>query len=286
MYKALSPGAIGVRVSNLGEALAATKTGGFGGVEFNPSEVADLVEKNGVAAVKDLFEAEGVKPAGFGLPFDWRGGEKAWADGLKALPRLAKAAGEIGGGRTMTWIMPCSESLQMASNFEFHVARLKPVAEILADFGCAFGLEFIGPLTLYKMHQYPFVRKMGEMLELAKAVGPNAGLLLDCWHWHTTEGTVGELLALEPAQIVYVHVNEAPANVKMNEYVDNVRGLPGSTGVIDIVGFLQSLRKIGYEGPVTPEPFEKTLAEFPSDEARLKAVGESMTKIFRSAGIG
>ncbi len=285
MYKALSPGAIGVRVSNLNEALAAAKTGAFGGVEFNPSEVADLVEKNGIAVVNDLFEAEGIKPAGFGLPFDWRGDEKAWADGLKALPRLAKAASEIGGGRTMTWIMPCSESLEMEANFDFHVARLKPAAEILADFGCTFGLEFIGPLTLYRLHKYPFVRKMGEMSGLAKAVGSNAGLLLDCWHWHTTEGTIDELLALEPAQIVYVHVNEAPANVKMDEYVDNVRGLPGSTGVIDVVGFLQSLKKIGYEGPVTPEPFEKSLAELPSDEARLKLVGDSMTKIFRSAGI-
>lgn len=283
MYKALSPGAIGVRVSNLSEVLAAAKIGGFEGVEFNPSEIADLVEKNGIAAVKDQFEAEGLKPAGFGLPFDWRGDEKAWAEGLKALPRLAKAAGEIGGGRTMTWIMPCSDTLEMAANFEFHVARLKPVVDILADFGCAFGLEFIGPLTLYKLHQYPFVRTMKEMLGLAKAVGPNAGLLLDCWHWHTTEGTVDELLALEPTQIVYVHVNEAPANVKIHEYVDNVRGLPGSTGVIDIAGFLQSLQKIGYEGPVTPEPFEKSLADLPSDEARLKAVGESMTKIFRDA---
>ena len=285
MYKTLSPGAIGVRVSNLSEALAAAKIGGFEGVEFNPAEIADLVAKQGANSVRDQFDEATIKPAGFGLPFDWRGSEEVWNAGLKALPRLAKAAGEIGGGRTMTWIMPCSDTLEMAANFEFHVERLKPAADILADFGCAFGLEFIGPLTLYKLHQYPFVRKMEEMSGLAKAVGTNAGLLLDCWHWHTTEGTVDELLALEPAQIVYVHVNEAPANVKMHEYVDNVRGLPGSTGVIDIVGFLQSLQKIGYEGPVTPEPFEKSLAELPSDEARLKAVGESMTKIFRIADI-
>ena len=39
-----------------------------------------------------------------------------------------------------------------------------------------------------------------------------------------------------------------------------MRRLPGATGVIDIAGFLQTLREIGYDGPVTPEPFEKRLA--------------------------
>ena len=40
MFKGLSPGAIGVRAATLDESLAAAKTGGFGGVEFNPSEIA------------------------------------------------------------------------------------------------------------------------------------------------------------------------------------------------------------------------------------------------------
>ena len=285
MYKALSPGAIGVRADSLSAAIECAKIGGFGGVEFNPGEVADLIEAQGVSFVTDQLASAGILPAGFGLPLDWRGDEVIWKKSLEALPRLAKAAGAIGGGRTMTWIMPCSNELEYEANFEFHVTRFKPAVEILADHGCRFGLEFIGPLTLYRSQKFPFARTMNEMLTLASALGENVGLLLDCWHWHTTETTTDELLKLKPENVVYVHVNEAPVGVAMDQYVDNVRGLPGSTGAIDIRGFLQSLQKIGYAGPVTPEPFEKSLAELPSDEKRLKVVGASMTKIFELAGV-
>ena len=285
MYKALSPGAINVRANDLQSAIQSARIGGFGGVEFNPSEIADLIEGHGANFVRDMFEKSGIRPAGFGLPLDWRGDEEAWKKGLEALPRLAQAASAIDGGRTMTWIMPCSNDREREANFDFHVSRLKPAMHILADHGCRFGLEFIGPLTLYRSQKFPFIRKMGEMLTLASALGEGAGLLLDCWHWHTTESTTQELLELKPEQIVYVHVNEAPAGVSMEAYVDNKRGLPGSTGVIDIKGFLQSLEKIGYDGPVTPEPFENSLSELPSDEDRLKSVGESMEKIFSIAGV-
>jgi sugar phosphate isomerase/epimerase len=71
----------------------------------------------------------------------------------------------------------------------------------------------------------------------------------------------------------------------MDDYVDNQRGLPGETGVIDIAGFLRALDEIGYEGPVTPEPFKDELKELPDDADRLRAVGDCMRKIFVQAGL-
>jgi sugar phosphate isomerase/epimerase len=56
MFKALAPYAIGVKVKNLGETIAAAKKGGFGGVEFDPREVADLVEQKGADEVKALYK--------------------------------------------------------------------------------------------------------------------------------------------------------------------------------------------------------------------------------------
>jgi sugar phosphate isomerase/epimerase len=285
MYSALSPGAIGVRTRSLQEAIAAAKAGGFEGVEFSPSEVAGLIEQQNVEFVKNLFAEANVRPAGFGLPLDWRGDEAMWRTGLQQLPHLARAAEAIGGVRTMTWIMPCSNERPFEDNRQFHIERFQPAARILNDNGCSLGLEFIGPKTLRESQKYPFIHTMDGMLAMAAEIGPNVGLLLDCWHWHTSGGTVADLHRLKPEDVVYVHVNDAPRGVGMDEYVDNVRGLPGETGVIDIAGFLTSLRTIGYEGPVTPEPFKKELADMPSDQARLATLGESMRKIFRQAGI-
>ncbi len=285
MYSALSPGAIGVRAGSLSAAIAAAKAGGFGGVEFNPAEVADLIAANGAEHVRALFAEASVRPAGFGLPLDWRGDEAAWRKSLEQLPRLAEAAQAIDGARTMTWIMPCSNDRPFDENRRFHIERFTPAAEILAEHGCALGLEFIGPKTLRESRKYPFIHTMDAMLEMGGEIGPNVGLLLDCWHWHTSGGTVADLLRLTPKDVVYVHVNDAPRGVAMDDYVDNVRGLPGETGVIDIAGFLHSLQTIGYDGPVTPEPFKKELSELPSDEARLATVGDTMRKIFAQAGV-
>lgn len=285
MYKALSPRAIGVQANTLPEAIAAARQGGFAGVEFNPREVADLVERQGADATRALFDAAGLRPAAWGLPVDWRGAEERWRRGLDELPRLAAAAAAIGCPRATTWVMPCSDDLPFAENWRFHVARFTPIARALAEHGCALGLEFIGPKTLRESKRHPFVHTMGEMLELGAAIGPNVGLLLDCWHWHTSHATIGDLRALRPEQVVYVHVNDAPAGVPTDEQIDQVRALPGETGAIDIAGFLQALQAIGYDGPVTPEPFKAELNDLPSDAERLRAVATAMDTVFRRAGL-
>lgn len=275
MYKALSPGAMGLRVSNLQEAIDVARKAGFDGVEVPIHEVADLVDRDGADKARALFTDSGIRPAGWGLPVDWRGDESSWKRDLEALPRLAKAAAAIGCDRTSTWIMPCSNDRPYDENRAFHIERFTPVARILADHGCRVGLEFIGPETLRKSQKYEFVYKMGDMLAMCAEIGPNAGLLLDCWHWHTSGGTVDELLQVKQEKVVYVHVNDAPVGVAMNEYVDNQRGLPGATGVIDIGGFLRALKQIGYDGPVVPEPFGT-----PATWAK-----QSLDAIWRTAGL-
>lgn len=284
MYKGLSPGAIGVNAANLDEAVAAAKTGGFGGVEINPFEIADLIASQGQNAVIAQLAEAGIKPAGFGLPVEWRGSADAWKAGLNDLPRLAEAAAAIGATRVITWIMPCSDDREYDENKAFHVTRFTPIAEIFRDHGLSLALEFIGPKTLRETQRYPFIHTAEDMLAMGQEIGPNVGLLLDSYHWYTSHGTREQLQALTPAQVVYVHVNDAPYGVPVDEQLDGVRDLPGATGVIDIAGFLQALHGIGYDGPVTPEPFVN-LSSLPSDTARLERVGAAMDSIWRKAGL-
>jgi sugar phosphate isomerase/epimerase len=285
MFKTLSPGAINVTAKNLGDGLSAARIGGFSGLEFSAAEIADLVDQKGADEVKKIFAGAGIRPAGFGLPVDWRTTEENWRRDLARLGRLAKAAAAIGAPRTFTWIMPCSNERALAENRKFHVERFKPIALALGEHGVSVGLEFIGPKTLRDTQKYPFIHKMFDMLDLARDIGPNVGLLLDCWHWYTSGGTLDELKKLKPGQVVHVHVNDAPAGVDIDKQIDIVRLLPGESGVIDIAGFLKALKQIGYAGPVTPEPFKKSLTELPSDEARLKTVGAAMDKVFKAAGV-
>jgi sugar phosphate isomerase/epimerase len=285
MYKTLSPGAIGVKVNDLHEGLVAANVGGFRGLEVGAANLADEVDKHGVERVKKLFATHAILPAAFGLPTNWRNDEPTWRKELDLLPRLARAAAAVGITRTFTWVMPCSNDRAMEENRAFHIERFKPIADILADHGISLGLEFIGPRTLRESQTHEFIYRMDDMLELGREIGDNVGVLLDCWHWYTSGGTLDEIRALKASQVVYVHVNDAPAGVHVDEQIDQVRELPGATGVIDIAGFLRALESIGYAGPVTPEPFKKELTALPSDEARLKTVGAAMDKIFAQAGI-
>lgn len=255
MFMALSPGAVGVHVANLEDAILKAKDAGFGGVEFGIHEAAGLIDERGADAVRALFADAGIRPAGWGLPVDWRGPEDSWRAGLAELPRLAAAAEALGCGRTMTWILSGSDTLPFEENRRFHIERFTPIASILAERGCSLGLEFLGPKTIRSAMAHEFIWRMEDMLAMGAEIGANVGLLLDCWHWHTAGGTLDQILALRPEQVVYVHVNDAPVGVAMDDYVDNRRGLPGATGVIDIGGFLNALQTIGYDGPITPEPF-------------------------------
>jgi sugar phosphate isomerase/epimerase len=275
MYAALSPGASGVKVSNLAESLSAAIKGGFRGVEVSPEEIADLPTNE----VLDTFASKELYVAGFGLPLDWRGDEGTYQSSLKELPRLASACAGIGATRCATWILPMSNDREFGANFEFHRSRLSPAAAILADHGISFGMEYIGPKTMRDTGKFPFIWTQDGMLELAHAIGPNVGLLVDSWHWYTSHATLEDLKRLELKDIVYVHVNDAPAGLEIDSQVDNVRSLPAETGVIDIRGFLDVLSGIGYSGPVIPEPFKKELSELPSDAKRLEVVGASMRAI-------
>lgn len=283
MYRAVSPGAIGARPRDLHAAIACALAGGFEGLECNAREVADLAEQRGDGYARDLFAAAGLRPAGWGLPTNWRGAEDAWRDSLAELPRLARAAAALGATRASTWILPASDDLPFEENRRFHVERLRPIARVLAEHGCRLGLEFVGPKTMRDDRRYPFIYRMEDMLRLGEPIGPNVGLLLDAYHWYTSGGTLDDVRALRAEQVVYVHVNDAPAGIPRDRQRDDVRALPGETGVIDIAGFLRALQALGYDGPVVPEPFKQELAALPSDEERARVVGAAMNAIFRPA---
>ncbi len=273
MQKALSPGAIGVKAPNIEAAAEAARLGGFSAVEISPKEV---VERGVEAAKAALGE---IKVAGFGAPFDWRNDEAAWKAGLIDLPAQAAAMAALGCFRCSTYIMPFSEERTFDENYDFHVSRIKPLAAALAVEGIHFGMEYVGPATMRAGKKYPFVHDLAGMLKMAADCGQNVGLLMDAWHWYTSHETVADVLALTAEQVVYVHVNDAPAGIAVDDQVDNTRALPCETGVIDLAAFLGALKKIGYDGPVVCEPFKKELNDLSDDAARLKLVGAAMDKM-------
>ncbi len=284
MFKNLNPGALGLEAS-LFETLELAEIGNFQAVDLDTSEMRKILRTKSADDVKGFLEEKGLRFGGWGLPVDFKRDEGAFRKDLGNLSAIAEMARELGYPRAYTWITPFSDKLPFKENFELHVNRLVPIAKILDDYGCVLGLEFVAPKTSRINHRYEFIHDMDGILRLREAMKTkNVGLLVDCWHWYTSHGTVEELRRLKGRDIVYVHVNDAPPGIPVDEQMDLVRRLPGETGVIDIVGFLKALKEIGYDGPVTPEPFDKSLKEMPKDEA-VRKVGKAMDKVWQSAGL-
>lgn len=268
MFPNLNTGAIGVQAT-LPQAIDYAQRYGFGGIDFSIVEAQALAEANGGAGyVRDLFAQAGVKPGSFGFPVEFRKDDAAWEAGLAALPAQAKLAVELGCLRSATWLLPCDDERDFRANFAFHVRRIQPAARILADHGIRLGLEFIGPRTLRVSRAHRFIYTMEGMLALGAAMGTgNVGLLLDIWHLYTSYGLTKQVRELDKTDVVVVHINDAPVGLDVDEQIDNQRALPGETGVLDIRGFMEALAAIGYDGPVTAEPFSQRVRELAADDA-------------------
>jgi sugar phosphate isomerase/epimerase len=284
MFTSLNPGAIGVK-ADLGRAAELAARYGFAELHVNIEEVADL----GVERARDILSSAGVRPAAFGLPVDYRVVEPQFADALERLPRLCQAAAGLGITRTSTWVPSWHDELDSTANRAFHTERFVRIAKVLAPYDIRLGLEFLGPKTLRDGHRYDFIHTMPDMLALCADIGAqtgthNLGLLLDAFHWYTAGGKLADLYGLKDADIVDVHVNDAQAGLPPDEQIDQVRTLPGETGVIGVPAFLHALNEIGYSGPVMVEPFSARVRAMPPEEA-VKATGEALQSVWHAAGL-
>jgi sugar phosphate isomerase/epimerase len=279
MFRNLSPGAIGIGCSTA-EGMALAKEAGFEGVDVG---IGELMQNGSPEDARNLFEDAGLRPGPWGLPVQWRAEESTYRQQLQALDPVADFAAAMGAERTATFLPSWSDEMTFEANFEFHVSRFRPIAEVLAKYGCRLGLEFLGPKTLRDGHAHEFIHTLDGMLDLCRAIDTdNVGLLLDAWHWYTSRGTISDLKALNDADVVCVHINDAPADIEIDDQVDNVRCLPGETGVIDLTGFLNALRHVCYTGPVTPEPFSAKVKAMPAKRA-AEATGKALLKVWEAA---
>jgi sugar phosphate isomerase/epimerase len=286
VFKSLDLGPIGIRNYPLPRALELARATGFEGLDFNIREAADLAEANGVGYVRDLFGNLGLGVGAWGLPVNWQGA--SYESDLRELPSLAAVGADLGATRASTWMLPFSDERDFAQNFTWHVDRFRPIAEVLRDHGISFGIEFIGPKTLRAGHRYEFISTMDGLLDLARAIGTgNVGLLLDAFHLYTSGGQVGDLDRITAADVVRVHVNDAIAGVPRDEQLDRVRDLPMAQGVIDLPGFLRTLDRLGYAGPVTVEPFSERINALAAQDpdAAAREVAASLDRAWAAAGL-
>lgn len=143
-------------------------------------------------------------------------------------------------------------------------AGLAHACDLAAERGLSLSIEFL-PWT-----GIPDLRSVVRLLDAADR--PNAGLMLDTWHWFRQPGGPDEetLRSFEPERIHVLQINDAPAEPGPDLMTETMtqRRLPGD-GDIDIAGLLAVLDDIGADPIVAPEVFSTELAGLgPAEMAR------------------
>ncbi|HVW87689.1 MAG TPA: sugar phosphate isomerase/epimerase family protein [Bryobacteraceae bacterium] len=276
MYPAYNAQLTGGRVQWPESAPLAAKVG-FPGVDVGLLTAM----KNGLESTRKLLDSLNLRPAAVDLPVDFRKDDETFRKGLRLLPDAGSFAAAIGCPRMVTYILSSSDKPK-AEQRKILLDRFRACADILARSHVRLGLEFLGPLHIRRAMPYEFIWRMDEMLAFAKECGSNCGLLLDTWHWHHAGATVDDILAAGKERIVHVHFNDA-AKQPPEEVRDNQRLLPGE-GVINLIGLLKALKKIGYEDALSVEVFGRGLKEMPVEQA-ARMGRDAAVRPMREAGV-
>ena len=278
-------GAVTRGVSGFDRARLAAKVG-YGGADwdFGPAKTA------GVDATKALFAELRIKPTITNLPMarplPFAGEQPAFQQALPQLADDAAFSAAIGCQKMMV-VLPAATALPKDDQRKIARDRLAAIAEVLQRSSLRLGIEFLG-VQQFRMPRSdgapsnPFIWNLPDAVALAKDSGPNIGVILDVWHWHHSGSTINDILAAGKDRIVHIHVSDAKAQPP-EEVRDNQRLMPGE-GVINLVGFFQALKKIGYDGGVSPEPLGRVPQEMSAEEGAKLALETTVT-VMKKAGV-
>jgi sugar phosphate isomerase/epimerase len=296
MFVSLPPWAVARNVGWPEQARLAARVG-YKGIDwaFGPAKRA------GVTATRALLAELAIQPTIVNLPMrDPLGPDDAAFDAQ--LPMLYEDAAfcqAIGCHRFRFAMSAVTlDGQSRAERWTQVQRRLSAIGAVLGKHDMRLGIEFLGPLMFRQRRNrpgaasdgsallpppIPFVWTLPEALKLAEASSPSIGVTLDAWHWYHSGGTVADIRAANASRIVHVHISDA-RTMPPEEVLDSMRLLPGE-GVIDLVGFFQALKAIGYRGGVAPETIGQRIPEGmkPEESARLGL--EYSLQVMRKAGV-
>jgi sugar phosphate isomerase/epimerase len=259
---------------------------GFQGVDWSlgPAKTA------GVEATKALLTELRITPSIVNLPMarplPFQGEQAAFDQALPQLAEDAAFTAAIGCDRMMVVLSPTGP-LPKDEWRKVVRDRVGAISKVLQRSNVGLGMEFLGVQSFREGRAggppaNPFIWTLPETVALAADCGENIGVILDVWHWHHSGGSTADILNTPKSRIVHVHVSDAKAQAP-EDVRDNQRLMPGE-GVIDLTGFFQSLKKIGYDGGVSPEPLGRVPADMtPEDGARLAL--DTTRAAMRKAGV-
>jgi len=284
MFKNLSPDAIGI-FGRQGEMLEIALTHRFKGLEIDITEVTKRAKAASVAQACKYLASARVKIGGFELPIHWAADEAQFKTDLAQIGTLVEVCKAIGADRCYTTIRPTCDQRPMHENFQYHVDRLRKVADAIAPAGLKLGLNILPAQADRADGGFEFIHQVDPLVLLINTVQKaNVGLLLDTWTWTVGGGDVEKLRALRGDQIVSVRLADLPVDADLANIQPQQKILPSEGGNIDNVAILGVLEEMGFDGPVAVAQHASHMKGQAREPIVVKA-SNLLDTLFSAAGI-
>jgi sugar phosphate isomerase/epimerase len=218
---------------------------------LKPTDVADILSDNGLELGEIEFFAGWVAP----------GSEP---ESQSTLAKARELALSTGGGDHLS----SGDFVGDPLDIDGAATRLQGAAEAIAHVGLKIAVE---AFAWSAINSVPTASAL-----LARADADNAGHLLDVWHFYNTGSTTESIADLDVTTVAAVQLNDGPRvheNFMWN--ARNTRLLPGE-GELDVRGFVEALRSIGYDGPFGIESSYPEFRQLDVSEAALRAFDATM----------
>jgi len=131
------------------------------------------------------------------------------------------------------------EEVERIARKERCVQGLKEAGDYAAKAGVVLAVE---PLNRFESDVLCTTQQAMELLDAVDH--PAIKLMLDTFHMHMEESSIAEAIQLAGSRIAHFQANE------------NHRGFPG-TGCTNWIEVFRALHSVGYEGPISLEPFRR-----------------------------
>lgn len=259
------------------ERCEAAAAAGFAGIGLHCDDLPRTVNSGvDVAEMRAVLRNNGLAL----VEIEFLGG---WAlhpgPGVGISPALAgiEAVADAFGGRQVSAGEFRGDTLLDTEEARAHAAQaLRANADRLAQRGLLVALE-----------SFPWsaLSNTGIAIDLLRrADAPNAGLLIDVWHFYNGGGHPDQLVDLPAAGITGVQLNDGP--VVHEDYLLHARAerhLPGE-GELDVVALIRAVRRAGFTGPYCVEANTPAFRRLPVGEAARRAA-DTAKGVLRAAGV-
>ena len=251
-------GAVGT--APFAERVRAASANGYAGISMWMSHY-DEARAEGLShgEMRAILDREGVVLAMLEYITAWAKGPTERDAIVEETARICGIAEELGSDTVL------AVTMEPAIDPGEATAGLAIACDVAARYGQRLGVEFLPWTGIPNLAAaWPLVRD---------AARPNAGLVIDAWHWFRS-GPDPKLLRTIPGEkVIHLQISDAPAEPEPDVVAETIgkRLLPGE-GDIDLPGLLRILDETGRQGPTAVEVFSDWLRSHPPVEgARLAA---------------